>query len=154
MVFGGAGAFALQRGGGFVDGGVGEGELGVEGFAALHAFELLVFDAGDLGADEGGLVLERLELVGGGGHVELLLVALELGAEVGDLGLFLAAESFLFGDEVEDDGALADGGLGFGFERGDLFGERGHLVAQALGFEVVRLQDDEHGEIRMHERPS
>ena len=55
-------------------------ELGVEGFAALHAFEFLVFEPGDLGADEGGLVLEGFELVGGGGHVELLLVALEFDA--------------------------------------------------------------------------
>ena len=152
--FGGASTFALEGGGGLVNGGVGQRFLGVEGFAALHAVELLVLEAGDLGADEGGFVLEGFELVRGGGHVELLLVALELDAEVGDLGFFLAAEGLFLGDEVEDDGALADGGLGLGFERGDLFGERGHLVAQVFGFEVVGLQDDEVGEIRMHVWPS
>ena len=111
----GAGAFAVERGGGFGDGRVGEGELGFEGLAALHGFELCVFEAADLGTDEGGFVLEGFELVGGGGHVELLLVALELDAEVGDVGFFLAAQGVFPGDKVDDEGALADGGLGPGF---------------------------------------
>ena len=100
-----------------------------QGFAALHAVQLGVFEAGDLGAREGGFMFERLQLVGGGGHVELLPVSLELLAEVRDFGLLFAAEGLFLGDEVDHDGALAHGGLGFGFERGDVICERRHLVA-------------------------
>jgi DNA-binding response OmpR family regulator len=149
----GAGAFALKGGGCFGNGGVGECELGFESFAALHGFELGVFDAADLGAGKDSFVLEGFELMGSGGHVELLLRALEFLLEVGDVGLFLAAESVFLGYEAENDGALAYSGRGLGFQRGDILRQRGHLVAQAPGFNVVRLEDDKLGKIRMHEGP-
>ena len=52
-----AGALLLELPGGVGDGLVGEGALGIESFAALHALQLGVFQAVDLGAGEGGLVL-------------------------------------------------------------------------------------------------
>ncbi len=146
-----ASPLAFKGGGCFGYCGVGEDFLGVEGFASLHALKLSVFDSADLGAGEGGFVFERLELMGGSGHIELLFRTLELLLEIGDLGLFFAAERFLFGDEVDHDGALAYGSLGFGVECSNLFCQGGHLVAQAFCFDIVRLQDNQFCEIRMHQ---
>ena len=67
-----------------------------------------------------------------------------------DPGLLAAAQGLFPGDEVEDGGALAFGGPGLGFERGELAWQCVDLAAQTLCLDVMRLQDDELGEIRMH----
>ena len=78
----------------------------------------------------------------------------ELQFPVCDLGLLTAAQGLFLCDKVEDDGALANGGGGLEFDRGELAGKRSDLVAQTLCLDVVLLQDDEPGEIRMHGVPS
>ncbi len=148
--FGGADAFALERGFGIGDGLVGQLLLRVEAFAALHAFELGVFEAADLGLGERDLVLEGGDLHGGGCEVDLLADTRDLGLVVFDIGLLASAQSLFFGDEIEDDGALAFDCLGFGLERGDVLRQRGDLIAEPFGFDVVGLQDNQFFKIGMH----
>ncbi len=84
-------------------------------------------------------MLEGCDLHGGGGEVKLLADAGYLGLVVFDVGFLAAAESFLFGDEVEDDGALAFDCLRFGFKRSYVFRQHGDFIAEPFGFDVVCL---------------
>ena len=95
-------------------------------------------------------MLERGDLSSGGGEVHLLLGTVELLAEIGDVGLFAAAESLLFGDGVAELYELGFGSLRTGLGGGQGPGEGSDVVMLAAEFVVQRLKVDEFGEVGVH----
>jgi len=95
-------------------------------------------------------VLECGDLRGAGGGLHLLAEAGNFALAVFDVGLLRAAEDFFFLERGfsrgEGDFGLGASGLGSGYAERS-FGELG---AEALEFEILRLEDDEVFEVGVH----